>query len=110
MTSVRCPRYLDDRLICGVVSYSGFYTFGYPLAKYLDRRNSLSIGTLLVSGFICGAIVGVIVGMVIGNLLGAHNAPTLSVLFVFGGLGGLVAFVFGILAKVRWSKDAFQSS
>lgn len=93
-----------------VVSYAGFYAFGYPLAKLLDKRDSLSIGTLLASGFICGAIVGLLCGIVVGSLLGSYKAPTLSLLFVFGGLGGLVAFVFGLMAKVRWSKDPFQHS
>jgi len=35
-----------------VVSYVGFYAFGYPLAKLLDERDSLSIGTLLVSVYL----------------------------------------------------------
>lgn len=93
-----------------VVSYAGFYAFGYPLAKLLDKQDSLSIGTLLASGFICGAIVGLLVGIVVGSFLGSYKAPTLSLLFVFGWLGGLVAFVFGLMAKVRWSKDPFQHS
>lgn len=93
-----------------VVSYVGFYAFGYPLAKLLHKRDSLSIGTLVVSGFICGAIVGLLLGIVVGSLFGAFKAPTLSFLIVFGGLGGLVAFVFGLMARVRWSKDPFQDS
>jgi hypothetical protein len=91
-----------------VVSYAGFFVFGYPLAKLLDKRGVLSIGTLLVSGLICGAIVGVLLGLVIGNFLGSYKAPTLRLLFTFGGLGGLVAFAFGLLANVRWSRGPFQ--
>jgi len=91
-----------------VVSYVGFYAFGYPLAKLLDERDSLSIGTLLVSGFICGATVGLLLGIIGGSLFGSNKAPTLTSLIVFGWLGGLVAFVFGLLAKVRWSKDSFR--
>jgi len=93
-----------------VVSYAGFYAFGYPLAKLLDKQDSLSIGTLLASGFICGAIVGLLLGIVVGSFLGSYKSPTLSLLFVFGWLGGLVAFVFGLMAKVRWSKGPFQHS
>lgn len=91
-----------------VVSYVGFYAFGYPLAKLLEERDSLSIGTLLVSGFICGAIVGLLLGIIGGSLFGSYKAPTLTSLIVFGGLGALVAFVFGLLAKVRWSKGSFR--
>ena len=93
-----------------VVSYVGFYAFGYPLAKLLEERDSLSIGTLLVSGFICGAIVGLLLGIIGGSLFGSYKAPTLTSLIVCGGLGGLVAFVFGVLAKVRWSKSSFRDS
>jgi len=98
-------------VVCiAVISYAGFYAFGYPLAKLLEKRGSLSIGTLLLSGFLCGAIVGLLLGIVVGGLVASYKTPTLRLLFVFGGLGGLVAFVFGILARVRWSKDPLQNS
>lgn len=93
-----------------VVSYAGFFAFGYPLAKLLDKRGVLSITTLLVSGLICGAMVGVLLGVAFGYFFGSYKAPTLQLLFTFGGLGGLVALAFGFLARIRWSKSSLQDS
>ena len=88
------------------VSYAGFFAFGYPLAKVLDERSTFSISTMLLSGLIRGAVVGAILGLLIGGLLSSFSAPTLMLLFslgglvAFGGLGALVAFLFGLLSNV----------
>lgn len=93
------------------VSYAGFFAFGYPLAKALDERSTLSISTMLLSGLQRGAIVGAILGLVVGGLLSSFSAPSLILLFslgglvAFGGLGALVAFLFGVLSSVLAPKD-----
>lgn len=93
-----------------VVSYASFFAFGYPLAKLLDKRDYLSICTLMAGGFVCGAVVGVLVGLGIGTVLGSYKALPIVMLIIFGGLGALVAFTFGLLAKVRWSRNPFQGN
>lgn len=95
-----------------VVSYAGFFAFGYPLAKVLDERGTFSISTMLLSGLTRGAVVGAILGLIIGGLLSSFNAPSLILLFSFGGLvsfgvlGGLVAFLFGLLSNVLPPKES----
>ena len=93
-----------------VVSYSGFLAIGYPLVKLLDSRNYLSIGILSVCGFASGILVGLIVWLVLGGLFRSLVSPSIEFIFAFGGLGALVAFVFGLLAGVRWSRDPLKDT
>ena len=78
------------------------------MAKLLDKRDHLSVCTLMTGGFVCGAVIGALVGLGIGAILGSYKLLPIAVLIIFGGLGALVALAFGLLAKVRWSRDPFQ--
>ncbi len=81
-------------------SYVPCFLFGFPLIRFLDKRQFLSTFTLTVGGALIGAIVFYVFGLFFSNLLGSPRSiiPGLRELVSGALLGSLVAISFGIIA------------